>query len=311
MVKTNIEHPPYLKRGDTVGITCPAGYVSEDRIRFAIETLKLWGFNVKVGTTVGNEHHYFSGTDGERLNDLQNMLDDPSVKAILMGRGGYGTSRIVDNLDWTKFKLNPKWICGFSDITVLHSHLHATMQIPSLHGPMTGAFRPDTINSDHIQQCYAALTGGSLYYHTEPSKLNRLGSANGILVGGNLAILSHLVGSKSDIDTTEKILFIEDIGEHLYKVDRMLLTLKRAGKLSKLRGLVVGGFTEMEDTERPFGKTVEEIIRNAVEEYDYPVCFDFPVGHIEENHTLALGMWHKLNVTEQGGQLHLDHMSNA
>ena len=233
------------------------------------------------------------------------MLDDPKISAVLMGRGGYGTSRIIDRIDWTKFRMNPKWICGFSDITVLHSHLHSTMQMPSLHSPMTGSFRTDTINTQHVQQFYAALTGNSLHYHATASEFDRYGTAKGILVGGNLAILAHLVGSVSDIDTTEKILFIEDVGEHLYKVDRMLMTLKRAGKLSKLRGLVVGGFTEMEDTERPFGKTVEEIISEMVAEYDYPVCFNFPVGHIEENHTLTLGMWHKLTVTDQGGSLEL------
>lgn len=300
-----IQHPPYLKRGSVVGITCPAGYVSEDRVRFCIEALKLWGFDVRVGNTVGNEHHYFSGTDEERLHDLQTMLDDPGIDAILMGRGGYGTSRIVDQLDWSKFKLNPKWICGFSDITVLHSHIHRQLKIPTMHSPMAGSFRPDTVNSGHIKRFLACLIGESQYYHTQPHDLNRRGKADGILVGGNLAILAHLVGSGSDIDTHGKILFIEDIGEHLYKVDRMLVTLKRAGKLDGLRGLVVGGFTEMEDTERPFGKTVEEIINDAVAEYDFPVCYNFHAGHIEENHTITLGMVYEMNVTGQGASLEL------
>lgn len=288
-----------------MGITCPAGYVSEDRVRFAAEALRLWGFEVVIGKTVGNGNHYFSGTDEERLKDLQTMLDDPKINAILMGRGGYGCSRIIDNVDWTKFKLNPKWICGFSDITVLHNHIQAQLKIPTLHSPMCGAFTPDTINAGHIKRLLACLIGESQHYHTEPHELNRPGNNTGILVGGNLAILSHLVGSASDIDTDDKILFIEDIGEHLYKIDRMMLTLKRAGKLAKLRGLIVGGFTEMEDTDRPFGQTVEEIIHNMVAEYDYPVVFNFPSGHFEDNHTLTLGMVHKLNVTSQGGQLHL------
>lgn len=305
MVKNVIKHPPYLKRGSTIGITCPAGYVSEERIAFAVETLKLWGFNVKVGKTVGTEYNYFSGTDVERLTDLQQMLDDPKVEAILMGRGGYGLSRIVDYINWSKFKLNPKWICGFSDITILHSHIHAQFEVPTLHSPMTGAFKPDTVNTDHIKQVYAALTGESLFYHAPSSEYNRSGSSEAIVVGGNLAILAHLVGSASDVNTTGKILFIEDIGEHYYKVDRMMLTLKRAGKLDNLRGLIVGGFTEMEDTDRPYGQVVEQIICEKVREYDYPVCFDFPAGHLDINHTLTLGAWHKLTITEQATHLEL------
>ena len=306
MVKHMTNNPPYLNRGSVVGITCPSGYVSEDRVRFAAEVLKLWGFEVVIGKTVGSEHHYFSGTDEQRLQDLQQMLDNPGINAILMGRGGYGLSRIIDRLDWSKFKMNPKWICGFSDITVLHSHIHNTLEIPTLHSPMCGAFTPDTVNAGYIKRLYACLIGESQHYHTTPHLLNRIGNGEGILTGGNLAILSHLVGSKSDIDTTGKILFIEDIGEHLYKMDRMMLTLKRAGKLDNLKGLIVGGLTEMEDTERPFGKTVEEIIFDNVAEYNYPVCFDFPTGHIEDNHTLALGMMHKLTVTDMGAHLDLE-----
>lgn len=306
MVVNNIvAHPPYLIKGAVVGITCPAGYVSADRVSFAAETLRLWGFEVVIGKTVGNEHHYFSGTDAERLADLQQMLDNPDIDAILMGRGGYGVSRIIDDIDWTKFKLNPKWICGFSDITVLHSHIHTTTALPTLHSPMCGAFTPDTINSGHIKRFLACLIGESQHYHTAPHQFNRTGYGEGILVGGNLAMLTHLVGSKSDIDTTGKILFIEDIGEHLYKIDRMLLTLKRAGKLDNLKGLIIGGFTEMEDTTRPFGQTVDEIIRDNVAGYNYPVCYNFPSGHQDENHTLILGMVHKLQVTEQGGHLDL------
>lgn len=305
MVRTEIAHPQYLSQGSTVGITCPAGYVSNERVRFAVETLKLWGFNVVEGKTIGNEYNYFSGTDQERLMDLQQMLDNPNIDAILMGRGGYGLSRIIDDLDFTKFKKNPKWICGFSDITILHNHIHNTLGIPTLHSPMTAAFSPETINSDHIKNFYAALTGASLHYHTSPTKYDRWGVAHAPVVGGNLAILSHLVGSASDIDTFGKILLIEDIGEHLYKIDRMMLTLKRAGKFDNLKGLIVGGFTEIEDTDRPFGQTVEEIIWDKVKDYDYPVCFGFPCGHIEENYTLSLGMKHKLNVTEQGAHLEL------
>jgi muramoyltetrapeptide carboxypeptidase len=300
-----IAQPAYLKRGSTIGITCPAGYVSEERVRFAVETFQLWGFKVKVGATVGTEYNYFSGTDAARLNDLQMMLDDPEVDAIVMGRGGYGMSRIVDDLDFTAFKNKPKWICGFSDITVLHSHIHSQMQTPTLHSPMCAAFKPDTVNSDHIKNFYAAITGESLYYHAPYSSYNKLGSSEGIIVGGNLALLAHLTGSVSDIDTTGKILLIEDIGEHYYQVDRLMLNLKRAGKLIKIKGLIVGGFTDMQDTERPFGQNIEEIRLDKVKEYDYPVCFDFPVGHQDINYTISLGMQHKLLVTAQGTQLEL------
>lgn len=298
-----VQHPPYLKQGSVIGITCPSGYVSAERVAYAVQLLQLWGFEVKMGATVGTEHHYFSGNDEARLKDLQQMMDDPDLDAILMGRGGYGLSRIIDRVDFTTFNRKPKWICGFSDITVLHNHIHAQTGIPTLHSPMGSAFKPDTVNADHIKSFYAALTGVSLHYHSPPTAFNREGTAEGILTGGNLAILAHLTGSASEVNTDGKILFIEDIGEHLYNVDRLLLNLKRAGKLDNLKGLIVGGFTDMEDTERPFGQTVEEIIRDKVEEYDYPVCYDFPCGHQEINHTLTLGMQHKLIVTEQGGHL--------
>lgn len=300
-----INHPPYLKRGSVIGITCPAGYVSNERVAGAIDILQDWGFRVKLGNTIGAEHFYFSGTDELRRQDLQVMLDDPEVDAILMGRGGYGMSRIIDQLDFTKFKKKPKWICGFSDIVVLHSHVQATLQMPTMHSPMCGAFTPETENSDHLKNFYAALTGEALHYHTPASQFNRQGETKNILTGGNLAILAHLTGSVSEVDTFGKILFIEDIGEHLYNIDRLMLNLKRAGKLDNLSGLLVGSFTQLEDTERPFGQTVEEIIWDKVKEYNYPVCFNFPAGHQDVNYTLTLGMPHRLLVTEAGGYLEL------
>lgn len=288
-----------------VGITCPAGYVSKERVAFAIELLQLWGFKVKVGDTVGSEYHYFSGDDATRLKDLQKMLDDKEVDAILMGRGGYGVSRIIDQIDFTGFLERPKWICGFSDITVLHNHIQANFGIPTLHSPMGAAFKPETANADHIKNFLAAITGESLFYHALVSGFNRMGIVEGVLTGGNLAILAHLTGSPSMVNNVGKILFIEDIGEHYYQVDRMLLNLKRAGKLDKLKALIVGSFSDMEDTERPFGQTIEEIVWDKVKEYDYPVCFNLPVGHEEVNYTLTLGMPHKLVVNELGGTLEL------
>jgi len=297
--------PPYLQPGDTIGITCPAGYVAPERIAFCVEVLARWGFKVKIGQTIGTGQFYFSGKDEERVADLQEMLDDNNVKAILMGRGGYGTSRIIDALDFTRFREQPKWICGFSDITVLHSHIHTTLGIATLHSPMSGAFNAESENSYYIQSLRKALTGEPLTYSFKASDYNRNGTAEGLLVGGNLAMLAHLSGSVSQLDTTGKILFIEDIGEHLYNIDRLLLNLKRSGQLEHLAGMLVGSFTDLQDTERPFGQTLEEIIWDKVEAYDYPVAFNVPCGHDTENITLALGQKHSLIVQEQSAFLSL------
>jgi len=300
-----MSHPQYLKQGSVIGITCPAGYVSEERVAPAVEVLQEWGFQVKTGKTVGKGAFYFAGTDSERLADLQDMLDDREVDAILMGRGGYGMSRLIDQLDFKGMIQKPKWICGFSDVTVLHNHLQNNFGMASLHSPMCGAFRSSTKDTDHIKNFRAALTGGALSYQTETSPFNRAGETEGILTGGNLSLLTHLIGSVSEVDTKGKILFIEDIDEYLYKMDRMLLTLKRAGKLDHIKGLIVGYLTQMQDTERPFGQTIEEIIYDKVKEYNYPVCFKFPCGHEDMNYTLSLGMKHKLTVNGSGGNLEL------
>ncbi|MBL7719231.1 MAG: LD-carboxypeptidase [Flavipsychrobacter sp.] len=297
--------PPYLQQGSTVGITCPSGYVSKERVSHAITVLESWGLQVVVGQTVGTEHFYFSGNDDARLDDLQCMLDNPGIDAIIMGRGGYGMSRIIDRADFTKFQSKPKWVTGFSDITVLHNHIHAQFGVATLHSPMCGAFTPDTENSEHLLNFKAALTGEALSYAMAPSSFNRDGSAEAIVTGGNLAILAHLTGSASEADTDGKILFIEDIGEHLYNIDRLLLNLKRAGKLENIAALLVGSFTDNQDTERPFGQTVEEIIWDKVKEYDYPVCYNFPCGHQEINYTLSLGQKHRLSVDNKGGNLEL------
>ena len=296
---------PYLQKGSVIGITCPSGYVAATRTTHAIKVLQEWGFVVKTGNTVGKEHFYFAGTDEERLADLQQMLDDPGIDAILMGRGGYGMSRIIDELDFTAFCRQPKWICGFSDITVLHSHIQAQYGIPTLHSPMCGAFKPETEQEDYLLSFRRALTGAPLLYTTPAATYNRTGEAEAILTGGNLAILAHLTGSASEADTDGKILFIEDIGEHLYNADRLMLNLKRAGKLDKLAALVVGSFTDMQDTERPFGQTIEQLIFDKVKEYSYPVCCGFPTGHQDINYTLALGEKHTLKVTKGGATMEL------
>lgn len=295
MIKT----PPYLQQGDTIGIVCPAGYMSLEKAAECIRVLKEeWGYNVKTGKTLGgNSPTYFSGTDEERLNDFQAMLDDDEVKAILCGRGGYGMGRIIDRIDFKKFRKNPKWIIGFSDITVLHSHLYSNYYISSLHAPMAGAFNDAGYINRYVQSLRSALQGTWAKYVCEPHPFNKTGEAIGELVGGNLSLLAHLVGSGDDIKTKGRILFLEDIGEYAYNIDRMMYQLKRSGKLKNLAGLIIGGFTDMKDTERPFGKSVYEIIHEVVKEYDYPKCFGFPVSHGKENYALKIGVGYKLKIT--------------
>lgn len=261
-----------------------------------IQTLQDWGFNVKTGFTLGHQNSYFSGTDDERLYDLQQMLDDDSVNAILCGRGGYGTSRIIDAVSWKKFKKNPKWVIGFSDITVLHSFLFTKLKTASLHAPMAAAFNDDGWKNDYIQSLHKALTGKRLDYACEPHPFNRVGTVTGVLVGGNLSLLAHQIGTPSDIDTKDKILFIEDIGEYLYNIDRMLLQLDRAGKFKHLAGLVIGGFSDLKDTTVPFGQTFEELMLHRIANYSFPVCLGFPVSHSTENYSLKVGVLHELKV---------------
>ncbi len=295
-----IKQPPFLKKGNTVAITCPAGYMAKDKAQACIETLQQWGLEVMVGKTLGSSSdNYFSGTDEERLNELQAMLDSENIQAILCGRGGYGVSRIIDRLDFTKFKKKPKWIIGYSDITALHSHLHTNLKIASLHSPMAAAFNDGENKNEFITSLKNAITGKKLKYKCAAHPFNKKGAASGELVGGNLSLLCHLTGTKSDINTKNKILFIEDIGEYIYSIDRMLLQLKRSGKLDKLAGLIIGGFTDMKDTERPFGKTVYEAINDLVKEYNYPTCFNFPVSHSKENYALKVGVNHQLKVTSK------------
>lgn len=296
-------HPQYLQQGSTIGITCPSSYIPLEQIQYAASILEQKGYKIKLGDTTRQHDLYLSGNDNERLLDLQQMLDDPDIDAILMGRGGYGLSRIIDRLNFDAFNKQPKWICGFSDIVVLLNHIQAQFQIPVLHSPMCNAYMPDSLDSDYLQSFFIALSGGDLSYTIPVHQYNRTGRAEGILTGGNLAILAHLTGSVSEVDTDGKILFLEDVGEYLYNIDRMMLNLKRAGKLDKLAGLVLGGFTDMKDTTRPFGQTIEEIIMDKVHEYNYPFCFNFPAGHQQINYTLCLGMQHQLNVQNDGSTL--------
>ena len=292
-----IKLPSYLQKGDTIGITCPAGYMAKEKTQTCIDTLQNWGYEVMVGKTLGsNSENYFSGTDEERLDEFQAMLDNENIKAILCGRGGYGVGRIIEQIDFKNFKKNPKWIIGFSDITILHSHIYSNYKISSLHAPMASAFNDGGDTGKYVLSLKNALEGKKIKYECAVNDFNRKGEAIGELVGGNLALLAHCIGTSSDIKTKGRILFIEDIAEYLYNVDRMLYQLKRSDKLDKLAGLIIGGFTDMKDTERPFGKTVYEIINDIMKDYDYPVCYDFPVSHDKENMALKIGAGYKLKV---------------
>lgn len=289
--------PPYLKKGDTIGMVCPAGFMAPEKWQTCVQTLQDWGFNVVLGSTMkSSSSTYFSGTDEERLLDLQRMLDDKKIHAILCGRGGYGMGRIIDQLDFKKFTRRPKWIVGFSDITVLHAHLNRVAGVASIHGPMAGAFNDGGDENPYVQSLKSMLIGKPAVYAADPHAYNIPGKAKGRLVGGNLSLIAHLIGTPSAYKTKGKILFLEDVGEQLYNVDRMMHQLKRAGVLDGLAGLVLGGFTDNKDTERPFGQTVEEILRHQIKDADYPVCFGFPVSHEKENNALKVGARYTLTV---------------
>ena len=293
--------PTYLKQGDKIGIVATARKVSEAEIAPAVRTLESWGFQVVLGDDLFYEDRQFSGTDEERAADMQRMLDNPEIKAIMIARGGYGTMRIIDMLDFTGFNVHPKWLLGFSDVTVLHSHIHTNHNTETIHSNMCLQLGKSEEADASLQK---ALKGELLGYELGGSfELNRAGAGSGQLVGGNLSLLYALNNSASDIDTEGKILFIEDLDEYLYHLDRMILSLKRAGKLEKLAGLVIGGMSDMKDNAIPFGRTAEEIIMEAVQEYHYPVCFHFPAGHIERNLPLIMGRMSKLEVSDGGVRL--------
>lgn len=292
--------PPFLKPGDTIGLVCPASYMAPDQFINCINTLKKWGYKVVKGKTlVSKSTGYFSGTDDQRRADLQLMLDDPKINAVICARGGYGTTRILDDIKWSKFRKNPKWLIGFSDITILHSYMHQQIGIASVHGPMAGAFNYDEPENRYTLSLKDSIEGTPVQYMSRPHALNKIGKAKAPIVGGNLAMLVHAIGTNAAYDTDGKILFIEDVGEQLYNIDRMMQQLKRAGMLRKLKALIVGGFTDCKDTVRPFGKDVYQIIADTVEEYNYPKSFGFPISHEKENVAIVIGQSYRLTVEEE------------
>lgn len=301
----DIKIPPYLKPGSCIGITAPAGSIQLQEIASARQVLESWGFEVRIGATIGKKNFTFGGSDEERAEDLQAMLDDPEIHAIMCARGGYGVVRIVDRLNWSGFKKAPKWLIGFSDITVLHSHIHRHCGIASIHSKMTNSFPADwtaaeSIQVETINSIRDALSGKRMEYSLLVNTQNRIGRGEGPLVGGNLKLLESLAGTPSDLHTRGKILFVEDTGEYLYSIDRMFWNLKRTGKLEGLRGLIVGGFKIKPDDEgEAFGKTLEQIVLENVHTYNYPVCFDFPDGHQRANYALKCGVTHRLHITTE------------
>lgn len=289
--------PPFLKRGDTIAIVSTARKITKSELEPALELMTDWGLKVVLGHTIGAEDHQFAGNDTLRTQDFQAMMDNPNVKAIWCARGGYGTVRMLDGLNFSVFKRNPKWIVGYSDITVLHSHIH-NFGIETLHAQMPLDIEKKT---EETQQSILRVLFGNdhgITYRTIINK-NRIGTARGMLVGGNLSVLYSLCGSPTAIHTEGKILFIEDLDEYLYHIDRMLQNLKRNGMLKNLAGLLVGGMTQMQDNTIPFGRSAYEIVMDVVREYQYPVGYDFPAGHIEDNRALILGREVQLNVEEK------------
>lgn len=297
--------PPYLKTGDKVAIIATARKVSYAEMEPSIAQLKSWGLKVLTGNYLTAESNQFAGTDEERTADLQQMMDDPEVKAIFCARGGYGSVRIIDRLDFTHFIASPKWIVGYSDITVFHSHINKNFGIETLHGTMPINFPSDGFETPSTESLRKALFGEEINYRITSHPLNRRGTVSAEVIGGNLSMLYSLSGSSSDINTEGKILFIEDVDEYLYHIDRMMMNLKRAGKLSNLAALVVGGMTGMNDNTIPYGFTAEEIIASSVAEYDFPVCFNFPAGHQENNFALIMGRQADLTVGEESGLIFL------
>ena len=295
--------PRFINEGATIGIVAPAEKIEEEVVEFARSFLHDLGYKVVLGENVLSEYNQFAGSDEHRAADFQHMLNSNDIDVIMCARGGYGTNRIIQALDFSHFMQNPKWIVGYSDITVIHSMLQNRLGVASIHGQMPKNFTGKKPDDSDIINLFNILKGVLPEYRISGHVLNRDGEAEGELIGGNLSILYSLRGTSLDFDPHGKILFIEDVGEKLYHIDRMMMNLKNGGVLKCLRGLVVGQFTEMIDSETPYGSSAYEIIFDAVKEYNYPVLFDFPAGHVKVNQPLIFGKRVTLNVSDDGGAL--------
>ena len=289
--------PKKIKVGDKIGIISTARKINLEELTPAIKMLESWGLQVVLGLNLFEVDNQFSGTVKQRTADLQAMIDDESIAAILCARGGYGTVQLIDNIDFSNLKKTPKWIIGYSDVTVLHSHLN-NLGIASLHATMPINFKTNVKES--LASLKNGLFGNENNILCGPHPFNKFGKVEAEVVGGNLSILYSLLGSNSDVDTDGKILFIEDLDEYMYHVDRMMINLKRNGKLKNLKALIIGGMSDMNDNTIPFGKTAEEIILEYIKEFDFPVCFNFPAGHLDDNRTLVFGKECTLEINENG-----------
>lgn len=306
---TPVVFPPFLKPGDKVGVIAPASVVRYEDLKDGIAMLRdEWKLEVVEGTTLKSSFNQFSATDEDRLLDLQRMLDNPEIKAIIAARGGYGCSRIIDQLDYSAVLKSPKWIVGFSDLTAVLASLYQN-GIAGMHAPMVKSM--SQIGAiEAAESLRSSLFGNFPEYNIPTHELNRTGHASGHLIGGNLCLFAHLIGSSTDTDTKGKILFIEDVNEYMYNLDRMMIQLKRAGKLDHLAGLIVGQFSDMRDNSFPsFGKDANEIIAEHTSAYHYPVCYDFPVGHVADNRTMIFGATAHLAITKEGVQLRFENPS--
>ena len=298
--QTKMKIPPNLQKGDTIAILSTARKNIDDNLKPAIDLLHSWGLEVVIGKTIGLDDNQLAGTDVQRAEDFQQQLDNPNIKAIWCVRGGYGTVRMIDLLDFTKFKQSPKWIVGFSDVTVIHSYLNR-LNIASIHGAMPVTVGKASVES--IESLRKALFGESLKYEIPFSPANRLGNAKGEIVGGNLSILYSLMGSNAQIDCKGKILFIEDLDEYLYHIDRMMMSLKRCGCFDGLNGLIVGSMTKMKDNDIPWGKNANQIIADVTKEYTFPILYNFPVGHFHDNRAIIVGKQVSLEINKVSSKL--------
>lgn len=295
--------PQYLKQGDKIAIAATARKVSREEMQPAIDIFSSWGLTVVFSDELYDAENQFAGNDETRTKSFQKSLDDKTVKAIFCARGGYGTVRIIDHLDFTSFTSNPKWIVGYSDITVLHSHINKNLNIQTLHATMPINMQLHNGDEESISSLKKMLFGENISYQIPAHTFNKAGEAKAQIIGGNLSVLYSLLGSNSDIDTTGKILFLEDLDEYLYHIDRMMMNMKRNGKLNHLAGIVVGGMNDMKDNTIPFGKSAEEIIYDHVKGFSYPVCFGFPAGHDKKNVALRLGAEVLLKVDKEFSKL--------
>jgi muramoyltetrapeptide carboxypeptidase len=291
--------PPFLKKGDLIGITATARKISAEELEYAVTSIESRGYKVKLAPNLFAVEHQFAGSDEQRKNDLQSLIDDKNVKAILIARGGYGTIRIIDQINFNALRENPKWMIGYSDVTVLHSALNL-QNIASLHATMPINFSKNEEATNALFSVVAGEKTSFIYNYDTSANKNFFKQGNVIapVVGGNLSLLYAMQGSKTDIDTKDKILFLEDLDEYLYHIDRMILSLKRAGKFDDLAGLIVGGMSDMKDNLVPFGHSAEEIISHHLKDKNYPICFNFPCGHIDRNLALPLGLTATLDINE-------------